>query len=290
MKDTPANKPRQASWRAALPVHPAAELFPLMSPGELRELAKDIRANGLRSSCILQNDHDGRPVLLDGRNRLDALALLGEEITLNNSFIFDNVPDDVDPVGFVVSANIHRRHLTAEQKRDLIAKLLEAQPEKSNRQIAETVKVDHKTVASVRAEKEGRGEIPHVETRTDTKGRAQPARKRPIPAAIKAAADRAEARSRASRRKQEALGNDIDPAASADERNAEAAAEHAGVVQKINGFHRELVGFLHDFTQRFTAWHDAKPLIDEQGKATLMQALYLCADGFAHLSQKLDGR
>jgi hypothetical protein len=35
-----------------------------------------------------------------------------------------------DPAGFVVSANIKRRHLTAEQKRDLIAKLLERSPEK----------------------------------------------------------------------------------------------------------------------------------------------------------------
>ena len=36
---------------------------------------------------------------------------------------------------------------TAERKRDLIAKLIEADPRKSDRQIAKTVKVDHKTVA-----------------------------------------------------------------------------------------------------------------------------------------------
>jgi len=83
----------------------------------------------------------------------------------------------VDPYAFVISANIHRRHLTGEQKHELIAKLIETDPTKSNRQIAKTVKVDHKTVASVRAEKEGRGEIPHVETRIDSKGRKQPARK-----------------------------------------------------------------------------------------------------------------
>jgi hypothetical protein len=38
-------------------------------------------------------------------------------------------------------------------------------------------KVDGKTVATVRAEQEGRAEIPHVETRTDTKGRKQPAKR-----------------------------------------------------------------------------------------------------------------
>ena len=47
---------------------------------------------------------------------------------------------EVDPCEFVLSANVHRRHLTAEQKRELIAKVLKAQPEKSNRQVAEQVK------------------------------------------------------------------------------------------------------------------------------------------------------
>ena len=82
------------------------------------------------------------------------------------------------PAAYVISANIHRRHLTAQQKRELIAKLVKAQPEKSNRQIAKQAKVDHKTVASVRQEGEGRGEFPHVEARTDTRGRQQPAKKK----------------------------------------------------------------------------------------------------------------
>jgi hypothetical protein len=29
------------SWRAVLPVHPAADLFPMMSESELRELGED---------------------------------------------------------------------------------------------------------------------------------------------------------------------------------------------------------------------------------------------------------
>jgi hypothetical protein len=49
--------------------------------------------------------------------------------------------------------------------------LIKAQPEKSDRQIAEQAEVDHKTVAAARQEKEARGEIPHVEVRSDTKGR-----------------------------------------------------------------------------------------------------------------------
>jgi len=55
--------------------------------------------------------------------------------------------------------------------------LLKAQPEKSNRQIAEQVKASHVTVGAVRTELEGRGQINHVEIRVDTKGRHQPANK-----------------------------------------------------------------------------------------------------------------
>jgi hypothetical protein len=53
---------------------------------------------------------------------------------------------------------------------------LKATPEKSNRQIAETAKVDHKTVASVRAEKQATGEIPQL---TKTTGKDGKQRKSP---------------------------------------------------------------------------------------------------------------
>ena len=46
--------------------------------------------------------------------------------------------------------NIRRRHLNAEQKRDLITKLLKVTPEKSNNSIAKTIGVDDKTVGTVR--------------------------------------------------------------------------------------------------------------------------------------------
>jgi hypothetical protein len=84
---------------------------------------------------------------------------------------------DGDPYDQVLSLNIHRRHLTAEQKRDLIAKLLKAKPAASNNSIAKQVKVDDKTVGTVRRELERRSEIPNVKARTDSKGRKQPANK-----------------------------------------------------------------------------------------------------------------
>ena len=121
--------------------------------------------------------------LVDGRNRLDAAELVGlpvqiiksrSDVTVRVGHKSQFASFTDDPYEYVLSANIHRRHLTAEQKRELIAKVLKAQPEKSNRTIAKQTKVDHKTVGTVRNKLEGRGEIPHVSTVEDTKGRKQP--------------------------------------------------------------------------------------------------------------------
>jgi hypothetical protein len=189
-------KPAQGkSWRDVLPVHPAADLFPLMSPDELRELGEDIKKNGLRSRVVLWSPGDvgdeSQPTyLLDGRNRLDAMELVGLPVIEqvgdklctfgpHYSGLSERIWEDLsDPYALVLSANIHRRHLTAEQKRELIVKVIKAQPEKSNRQIARQVKDDHKKVGRVRADLEARGALPHVEKTTDTKGRKQPARKK----------------------------------------------------------------------------------------------------------------
>ena len=145
--------------------HPLCELFPLMEADDLQKLADDIKVNGQQEPITL---FEGK--VLDGRNRYKACELLR---------IKPNFTDYTgkDPRAFVVTMNIRRRHLSAEQKRDLIAKLLKADPAKSDRQIAEVAKADHKTVSAVRADVEQRGEIPHVETRTDSAGRSQPAKK-----------------------------------------------------------------------------------------------------------------
>jgi hypothetical protein len=183
---TDAQTQATKSWRDDTPVHPAAELFPLMSEPELRELGEDIKKNGLTSPIVLwQADPKAPEQLLDGRNRLDAIELVtGKPVEIGAPSLMAGddflAPDrvvtldkSVEPYAYVISANIHRRHLTAEQKRELIAKLLKATPEKSNRQIAETVKADHKTVASVRAEKESIGEIPQLKERTGKDGKTR---------------------------------------------------------------------------------------------------------------------
>jgi hypothetical protein len=159
---------------ADLKFHPLADIFPLMEGAEFDALVADIKAHALRTKITL---HEGK--ILDGRNRYRAMLAAGHTTPISSGHFCKYkslVPGDT-PLDYVIRANLHRRHLTAEQKREIIAKLLKAEPEKSDRQIGKQAKVDGKTVAEVRQGMEARAEIPHVENRTDTKGRKQAAKK-----------------------------------------------------------------------------------------------------------------
>jgi len=73
--------------------------------------------------------------------------------------------EGVDPYAYVISANIHRRHLTDEQRREVIAGVLKARPELSDREIGRQLKADGKTVAKVRHELETTAEVSAVDRR-----------------------------------------------------------------------------------------------------------------------------
>jgi hypothetical protein len=70
---------------------------------------------------------------------------------------------------------LHRRHLSQEQKRELIEKLLKAKPAQSNNVTAKLAKVSDKTVARVRGKLEATSEIPKLDTRAGADGRTRPA-------------------------------------------------------------------------------------------------------------------
>jgi hypothetical protein len=145
--------------------HELCGMFSLLAGEEFDELVKDIRQNGQHEPGTML---DGK--ILDGRNRYYACR------AANRPFRARDYAGK-DPLGFVISANVKRRHLTAEQKRDVIARLLKDDPTRSDRAIARDVGVSKNTVATERVEQERRGQIDHVETRIDTAGRRQPATK-----------------------------------------------------------------------------------------------------------------
>jgi ParB-like nuclease domain len=66
---------RMSTWRDSITVHPLADSFPMMSDGELKELAEDIRRNGQQHPMLFATIN-GEKVLIDGRNRLEACFIL----------------------------------------------------------------------------------------------------------------------------------------------------------------------------------------------------------------------
>jgi hypothetical protein len=173
-----ARKANSPSWRGALPIHPAANKIPSASDVERQDLAGDLAKYGLKVPVVLVCVAGGPPHLLDGRHRLDLLEGAGTRVVGDDGGVLVqhqivDVADDAEAERLSLSLNAHRRHLTAKDRRKLTAAALEAMPEKSNRQIAATMKVDHKTVASVRAEKEATGEIPQLKTTVGKDGKAR---------------------------------------------------------------------------------------------------------------------
>ena len=78
---------KPGSWRDVIGVHPAADLFPLMAPDELKALGEDIRKNGLKTLVTLWGEKREPLQLLDGRNRLDAMEAVGIPLKCLKSFI-----------------------------------------------------------------------------------------------------------------------------------------------------------------------------------------------------------
>ena len=100
--------------------------------------------------------------MLDGRNRLDAAEAVGLRVTINDDAVISIEGNGcthylcrakasgraiavpwINPYEYVLSANV--ASATSHQlskSRDLIAKLIKAQPEKSNRAIAKKTKAD----------------------------------------------------------------------------------------------------------------------------------------------------
>lgn len=97
----------------SFPLHPAAEIFPVMEEAAFAALVADIAAHGQREPILLL---DGQ--VIDGRHRLRACEQLGI-----NPLVREVSADKGDPFGLVVSLNLHRRHLNESQRAMVAARL-----------------------------------------------------------------------------------------------------------------------------------------------------------------------
>lgn len=110
-----------------LPFHPLADLFPLIEGAEFEALCADIDANGLQQPVLIW-----RGAIIDGRNRYRALCHLwsprvdfsAEALVRGGDFAKDvsDIPAE-KLAAYVLSLNLHRRHLDATQRAMVAAKL-----------------------------------------------------------------------------------------------------------------------------------------------------------------------
>ena len=91
--------------------HPFANIFPLLEGEPFDNLVADIKANGLLQAITIHGN-----MILDGRNRLRACEAAGIEPRFVEY-------GGGDPLSFVLSQNLHRRHLDESQRAMIAAKL-----------------------------------------------------------------------------------------------------------------------------------------------------------------------
>ena len=91
--------------------HPYCALFPMLTGTDMAALTADIKENGLREPIVLRAG-----MILDGQNRQAACEAAGVRPEYE-------VYDGEDPLGFVISKNLSRRHLDAGQRAMIAAEI-----------------------------------------------------------------------------------------------------------------------------------------------------------------------
>jgi len=125
-------------------VHPAAAVFPIMSGREFDELVEDVRVNGLREPVVVSGDQ-----LVDGRNRVRACAAAGVVPEVRE------LAHGTDVASWVMSVNVHRRHLDASQRALLASRLSALSDEVTLGQAGEMMGVSRASVARAAAVEKG---------------------------------------------------------------------------------------------------------------------------------------
>ena len=99
--------------------HPLSALFGDVGKDDFDEMVEDVTAHGFTNELVVLQ----HGLVLDGWHRWLVAKKLGKVGALDYVEL-DDLPNDTTPAGFVVSMNLHRRHLTALQRVDLVVKAL----------------------------------------------------------------------------------------------------------------------------------------------------------------------
>jgi len=128
--------------------HEVASLFPLMDGEDYENLKNDIRKNGLQEAVYL---HEGR--IIDGRNRERACRELGIPLKTREWSGKGSL------VAFVVSMNLHRRHLSSGQRAMIGEAMLPMLEDEAKDRMSQGGKRSGRTR---RGENEGMAKMPYL--------------------------------------------------------------------------------------------------------------------------------
>jgi hypothetical protein len=94
-------------------IHPDADLIPAPTDEEFNDLCNSVKEHGIQNPIHINS----AGLLLDGRTRLEAASVTG---TADIPII---TVDPADTTAFILSQNLHRRHLTSVQRGAIIARI-----------------------------------------------------------------------------------------------------------------------------------------------------------------------
>jgi hypothetical protein len=131
-------------------------ILPTLPPAEFDQLVVSIRRYGVRVPLLVA-PVPGEPdavVIIDGHERFRAAQVAGVKLG-GIPFEVISVPEP-DRFRYAVELNAHRRHLTRQQRRELLERVFRADPAQSTREIADLCKVPQ--TAAARAKRKVLGE------------------------------------------------------------------------------------------------------------------------------------
>lgn len=139
------------------------QLLPPLTDEERQALKEDIRQRGVQVPVLV--DEDG--VILDGHHRVSICQELGISYLTE---VREGLTE-TEKRSLVLALNVHRRHLTKEQRRELIEHALQDDPAKSDRSIARQVHASPTTVGTVRKGMEESGQLSKLDSSIGADGK-----------------------------------------------------------------------------------------------------------------------
>jgi hypothetical protein len=163
-----APRPRSSRTRKNPRYEPVLELPPL--PSEQHEaLRGNIALHGVLVPILVDGDGPVRGII-DGNRR----KWIADELGYDCPEVVKDGLSDQEKRTLARALNLARRQLDQAGKRAIIADQLRETPERSNRWVGKQLGVHHATVASVRADLEGTGQIIQLERTVGADGKTRP--------------------------------------------------------------------------------------------------------------------